>query len=241
MAPAVPGPERTADVEFAELAVVMARVSESLHFPMDVNDALDSITAGVVAAVPGIDFASISITSKDGRIETLAPSDEAAVRVDKLQYELGEGPCLQAVLADPVVRVDDVATDPRWPAYGPRAAELGVGSQLAFQFRAEPHVRGGVNMYATKPHQLTLETCQLGGLFANLAAVALGWSRQDETMNEALRTRNLIGQAIGIVMERYRLTSDRAFAFLVRTSQQGNLKLYDVAAGVVADANAKAG
>jgi AmiR/NasT family two-component response regulator len=78
-------------------------------------------------------------------------------------------------------------------------------------------------------------------LFANLAAAALGWSRQDQTLNAALHSRSLIGQAIGIVMERYRLDSNRAFGFLVRTSQTGNLKLRDVAAGIVADVNAKAG
>jgi AmiR/NasT family two-component response regulator len=77
-------------------------------------------------------------------------------------------------------------------------------------------------------------------MFANLAAVALGWSRQDQTLHEALSTRELIGQAIGIVMERYRLDAERAFAFLVRTSQVGNVKLRDVATGVITDAAGKA-
>jgi hypothetical protein len=224
-----------------ELIDVMDQVAVSLRFPMNVEETLEVITFGTVASVPGIDHASISLTGKDGRIETLAPTDILAVRADELQYELSEGPCLAAVLAEPMVQVDDVGTDLRWPAYGPRAAkELGVGSQLAFQFRAEPHARGGLNLYSDQPGSITTETRQTGVLFANLAAVALGWSRQDQTLTEALGTRNVIGQAIGIVIERYSLDPDRAFGFLVRTSQAGNLKLRVVAAGIVDDAIKKA-
>jgi AmiR/NasT family two-component response regulator len=85
-----------------------------------------------------------------------------------------------------------------------------------------------------------METRQLAPLFANMAAVALGWTRQEETLNDALVTRNLIGQAVGIVIERYKIDSDRAFSFLVRTSQTGNVKLRDVAAGIVKDADDRA-
>jgi hypothetical protein len=228
-------------MELTELIDVMDQVAISLRFPMHIEETLEVITVGAVESVPGIEHASISLTGKDGRIKTLAPTDRLAVRADELQYELGEGPCLDAVLDEPVVQVDDIGTDLRWPAYGPRAAkELGVGSQLAFQFRAEPHARGGLNLYSNQPNSITAETRQIGVLFANLAAVALGWSRQDQTLTEALGSRNVIGQAIGVVMERYSLDPDRAFGFLVRTSQTGNIKLRDVAAGVVDDAIKKA-
>ncbi|WP_433005678.1 GAF and ANTAR domain-containing protein [Kribbella sp. CA-294648] len=219
----------------------MDRVALSLRYPMDVEETLQGITAAVVVATSGVDHASISVTSSDGKIQTLAPTDDVAVRCDELQYELGEGPCLEAVLEEHVVQVDDVSSDLRWPMYGPRAAgELGIGSQLAFQFAAEPHVRGGFNLYSEQPHSIGIEDRQLAMLFASLAAAALGWSRQDDTLNKALETRNGIGQAVGIVMERYQLDPERAFAFLVRTSQAGNIKLHDVAAGVVADVVAKA-
>ncbi|MDX6240250.1 MAG: hypothetical protein QOG10_5070 [Kribbellaceae bacterium] len=72
-------------------------------------------------------------------------------------------------------------------------------------------------------------------MFAGLVAIALGWGRHDATMNQALATRNMIGQAVGIVMERYRLDPDRAFAFLVRTSHNGNVRLREIAAALVAD------
>ncbi|GAB2646978.1 GAF and ANTAR domain-containing protein [Kribbella swartbergensis] len=228
-------------MELPYLLEVMNEVSTSLRFPMDVDDTLQVITAGAAEAVPGIDFVSISITGKDGRIQTLAPTDELALRADELQYKLGEGPCLDVVFDTPLVEVDDIGTDPRWPMYGPRAAqEFGIGAQLGYQFHAEPHARGGVNFYSTRSHALTAESHQLAAMFANLAAVALGWSREHATLTDALTTREKIGQAIGIVMERYRLDTDRAFAFMVRTSQTGNVKLREVAAGIVEDANRKA-
>jgi hypothetical protein len=116
----------------------------------------------------------------------------------------------------------------------------GFAASLAFQFRAEPHVRGGFNLYANAPGQIGAETRQLGGMFANLAAIALGWNRQNQTLNQALETRTVIGEAVGIVMERYRLDPDRAFNFLIRTSQTANIKLREVAAGVVADGTRRA-
>jgi hypothetical protein len=228
-------------MELPYLLEVMEGVSRSLRLPMDVDETLSVITAGAAEAVPGIDFVSISITGKDGRIQTLAPTDDLARRGDELQYELGEGPCLDVVFDTPVVEVEDIGTDLRWPAYGPRAAkELGIGSQLGFQFHAEPHARGGVNLYSTRSHELTVESRMMGAMFANLVAVALGWSREHATLNEALTSRARIGQAIGIVMERYRLDDDRAFAFLVRTSQAGNVKLREVADGIIEDASRQA-
>lgn len=220
---------------------VMDKVAASLRFPMNLDETLSVITAGAADAVPGIDFASISITGRDGRIRTLAPTDETPLRGDELQYELGEGPCLDTVFEEPVVQVDDIATDLRWPTYGPRVAkEFGIGSQLSFQFRAEHHARGALNLYSTQTHELTADSHQIGALFANLVAVALGWGREHATLNEAVAARDQIGQAIGIVMERHHLDPDRAFTFLVRNSQTGNVKLREVAAGMIEDTIRKA-
>lgn len=224
-------------MEMQELIAVINEVATSLLVPIDLQVTLDRITRSATEAIPGIDYASISVTSKTGRIETLAPTHRVAIQADQLQYELREGPCYAAVTGVPVVQVDDLASDLRWPAYGPKAAaSFGLGSQLAFQFHAEPHARGALNLYATRAHEIDTDSRQLGMMFARLVAVALGWARHDETLSEALRSRQLIGQAVGIVMERYRLDPDRAFAFLVRVSQTGNIKLREVAAGIIADA-----
>jgi hypothetical protein len=180
------------------------------------------------------------VTDSDGTIETLAPTDPVAAETDQMQYDLGEGPCLDAVLSEPVVQVDDLATDERWPQFGPKAAALGLRSQLAFQFRATPHVRGALNLYADTLQVFDADARYIAGMYADWAAVLLGWSRHEETMSEALESRTTIGTAIGILMERYQLDANRAFTFLVRTSQTGNIKLREVAAGVVADTEKRA-
>ncbi|GAA0576430.1 GAF and ANTAR domain-containing protein [Kribbella sandramycini] len=218
----------------------MDRVTASLQVPISIDDALAEITTAAVRTMPAIDHASISITGSDGKIRTLAPTGPLALQIDELQYSLAEGPCLDAVTDDPIVRSDDLRADGRWPRFGPRAAELGIGSQLAFQFRSESHVRGAVNLFSEGVGVIGPDDVQLGYLFANFAAAALGWNRTHETLTIGLSSRQTIGQAIGILMERYRLDQRRAFAFLVRTSQTGNIKLYDVAAGIVADSESRA-
>ncbi|MET7283699.1 GAF and ANTAR domain-containing protein [Kribbella sp. NPDC005582] len=223
-----------------DLAAVMTAAAATLRAPIDLDKTLEQLLASVIDTVPGIDQASLSITSRDGTIETLAPTDQRVVQADQLQYELREGPCLEAALAEPVVEAGDLATDPRWPQYGPKAAALGFGAQIAFQFRAEPHARGALNLYSDQPHTIDNDTRALGALFAGLIAVAMGWARQDASMNAALITRNVIGQAVGIVMERYTIDPDRAFAFLVRISQDTNTKLRTVAERIIQDVVKKA-
>jgi hypothetical protein len=223
-----------------DVAVAMSEVAAYLKAPIDLDETLKLITRSAADTIPGVCDASISITTREGVIETLAPTGPIVTRADHLQYELQEGPCLDAAIAEPVVLVDDLATDPRWPDFGPKAAALGFGAQVAFQFRAAPHVRGALNLYALEPRTIDRDAVHLGGMFASQIAVAMGWARQDENMNEALATRNVIGQAVGIVMERYHLDSDRAFAFLVRLSQGGNVKLRAVATRIVDQANADA-
>ncbi|GAB3813159.1 GAF and ANTAR domain-containing protein [Kribbella italica] len=223
-----------------QVADAMADVAESMQAPMDLGRTLHLITQSAADAVPGIVEVSISLTHKDGRIETIAPTGPLATRADELQYELREGPCVDAALGEPAVMVGDLATDSRWPAFGPKAAALGLGAHLAFQFRADPHARGALNLYSTAPYGIDQDSLHLGSLFAGQVALAMGWAKQDATMSEALETRNVIGQAVGIVMERYSLDADRSFAFLVRLSQSGNLKLRQVAVSLVESVNHKA-
>jgi hypothetical protein len=227
-------------MELTELAGLMATVANSLRLPIKVEEDLELVTRSVKEAISGVTHASISLTTKDGAVETLAPTDAIAASADQLQYELREGPCLAAALTEPMVRVDDLATDARWPSYGPKAAELGLRSQLSFQFRAEPHARGALNLYADRPDVFDDDAHHVAVMFADWTAVLLGWSKQEASLAEALGSRTMIGTAIGIVMERYHIDQDRAFAFLVRTSQTANAKLRAIAADVVADARSRA-
>ncbi|TCC45572.1 ANTAR domain-containing protein [Kribbella pittospori] len=218
----------------------MTEVAAALLVPIDLDETLDRITASVTEAIPGVDYASVSVTTRGGQIRTLAPTSALAIHADELQYEFGEGPCLQAALTEPVVEVDDLTSDLRWPTYGPKAAALGVKSQLSFQFRADPHVRGALNLYAAQPHAIDGECRQLSAMFAALVAVAMGWARRDQTLGQAVVSHTTVGQAVGVIMERHRLDPDRAFGFLVRTSQNSNIKLHQVAERIVADATRNA-
>lgn len=222
-----------------EVTDAMSDVSDALQPPMDLAETLELITRSAAGTVPGVCAAGISITTRDGRIETVAPTDPLVGRADDLQFELQQGPCLDVLTDEPVVVVGALAEDPRWPDFGPKAAALGFGCHVAFQFRAESHLRGAVNLYGAEPHAIDDESVRLGSMFAGQVAVAMGWARHDTNLNEALATRNTIGQAVGVVMERYHLDSDRAFAFLVRLSQTSNVKLREVAAAIVAEANAQ--
>ncbi len=109
-----------------EIADAMAEVAASLRAPMELEETLGVITRVAAETIPGIVEASISITTKDGQIETLAPTGPRVTRADHLQYELGEGPCLDAAIEEPIVAVNDLAADPRWPDFGPKAAALGL-------------------------------------------------------------------------------------------------------------------
>jgi hypothetical protein len=219
------------------LAEAMTRVVATMHAPIDVPEALAALTAAAVDTLTEVDYVSISLTRDDGQIVTLAPTAPLAAEADAMQYTLGEGPCLEAALDVPVVLSEDLARDVRWPSYGPAAARAGLHSQVAFQFRAEhDHVRGALNLYAVRPGVLDALTMQLGALFATQVAITMGWVQHEEDLQAALYTRQQVGVAIGILMERYALTRERAFSLLVRTAQTGNVKLRDVAAMTVAEA-----
>jgi len=228
-------------VQQEELIQVMAGVAEALRVPGELDETLEQITGGAVETIPGVDHASISVTSKDGRIQTLAPTDLVVSEAEELQFVLREGPCLRASMTTPFVQVDDLASDPRWPLYGPNVASyFGIRSLLTFQFEAEPHARGALNLYAEQPHRFDGESRQLGAMFARWAAVSFGWTGDEQRMTAALVSRNTIGHAVGIVMERYRLDADRSFAFLVRTSRSSNTKLQDVATTLITETISKA-
>jgi hypothetical protein len=179
----------------------------------------------------------ISVTHRDGRIETVAATDQFVIALDELQYEVREGPCLEAIRSCPVVRIDDAKTESRWPAFIPRAVDLGLRSQLGLRLYVEDETLGGINIYATEDEVFDDETQDMAELFAAQCAVVLGRAQSTENLYTALGTRKMIGQAIGLVMERHQMDEDAAFLYLTKVSQASNVKLRDVAAELVREAN----
>ncbi len=152
-----------------------------------------------------------------------------ARRVDEVQYETGQGPCLDAIHEQHTLRLSDMTTETRWPKFTGRAAELGILSMLSFQLFLQSDTLGALNLYAEQPNAFTDESEHVGLLFAAHAAVAMAGAQQQQHMTAALSARDVIGQAKGILMERHKLTADQAFTVLARTSQDSNTKLIDVA------------
>jgi GAF domain-containing protein len=188
------------------------------------DQALEDLVASAASNIPGVDFASVTIARSYQTLRTVAATDPIADQVDAVQYELREGPCYSAVTQERLVLLHDVADTSDYPRYGPRAFELGVRSQAAIQL-VHNGERAGLNLYSRKPEAFDHSTIQLAELFATAAATALNYAEQVEQLGEALHTRTDIGTAVGILMERYGLPRDKAFGFLVRHSNQHNVKL----------------
>jgi GAF domain-containing protein len=225
--------DRTDDIVSA-----MRRVAQSVRDGAAADKVLHSITTAALEAIPGADHITITMAYPDGSLQTLAPTDDVGPMADTAQYELGEGPCLAAVEAEATIRAEDLHAEERWPRYAQRAAELGIGSQMAVEIFRSGGTCAGLNVYSDTRGAFD-ESRHIVELFASQAAIAMNFVRTRETLQEALASRRTIGQAIGIVMERYRIDEDQAFAFLVRTSQDGNVKLRAVAQKIVDLGNAK--
>jgi GAF domain-containing protein len=213
-----------------DLGSTMSRVARRLQEEHgDVDATLRAITSAAVATVPGVDECGVSYVIGRSRIEPRAATGDLPRRVDALQQELQQGPCMDAVWEQEVVRVDDLATDDRWPDLARRATELGVTGMLCFQLFVEGDQLGALNLYARRPHAFDAEAEEIGQMFAAHAALALAGAEHEEHLRAGIRSRDLIGQAKGILMERHKLTADQAFGLLSQVSQELNRKLVDVA------------
>lgn len=216
---------------FAEerLVVRLSRLARALQEVGGVDATLQAITHAAVTTIPGAGYAAISVVRRREEIRTLAPTAALALDVDHVQYDTGQGPCLDAIHEQHTVRLTDMRTETRWPRFTPQAAQLGVLSMLSLQLFVHSGNLGALNLYASQPDAFTDESEQVGRLFAAHAAVAMSGAQHHAHLTVALAARDVIGQAKGILMERYRLTAGQAFAVLADASQKSNTKLVDIA------------
>ena len=164
---------------------------------------------------------------------SVSVEDVQAACLRALQTETGQGPCLDAAYEHETVRVPDIAQEQRWPRFAARAAEAGVGSMLSFQLYVEADDLGALNLYSHHPDAFDDESEQVGLLFASHAAVAFADARKLDQLSRAIDSRDLIGQAKGILMERYSIDATQAFRVLTRVSQNTHRKLREVAEDLV--------
>lgn len=219
-----------------QISDAITRMSRAINAPSEEAARLALIAEVARNSMPEIDHVGISVAHRNGEVETRAATSELVRELDQLQYSLGEGPCLHAIEADPVVVVEDARNDTRWPRFVKAAAELGLRSQLGVRLYLDEHARGGFNLYSTSSDSIDSETRQLAELFASHAALAMGRVRAEENLNAALASRTTIGLALGIVMERYGMDQDRAFSYLTRIASTSETKLRAVAEHIVEEA-----
>jgi GAF domain-containing protein len=211
------------------LARRLAEAARSLQRRESPQQVLDGVVHLARQMVPGADEATITMVRKDRHCYSAAATSEWASDFDVLQDETGEGPCLDAIWQQETVRVNDLGSDPRWPVLGPRAAERGVGSMLCLQLFVHRDTLGALDLLAHAKWAFTDESEHVGLLLASHAAIAAADAHHFENVTSALVNRDIIGQAKGILMERFKITSEQAFAVLAKVSQDTNRKVSAVA------------
>jgi GAF domain-containing protein len=216
-----------------DLAQRMAELARAVAAPRSMADVLSDVTAAAKELIPGTDTAGVLLIAKGGQFETLAATSDLPYQLDELQMKYNEGPCVDAALDELIVRTDDFRDEQRWPRYSPAVVEIGVLSGLSFKLYTSDRTAGALNLFSFKPNAFDAEAETIGAVLAAHAAAAILASRQEQQLESALSTRDRIGQAKGIIMERYGVDDVRAFEMLRRLSQDSNTKLVDIAQRVI--------
>jgi len=187
-----------------------------------------------VLDVDGCDEAGVSIVRQRRSVSTPSATGPQARRADELQYELDQGPCLDAIWDAPVVDCPDITADPRWPVWGERvAAETGLHSLLAVRLFTHEDTVGALNLYSLSPDAFTARDREVAVALAAHVAVAVRGAQIDENLRRALSTRSVIAMSMGIVMERHDLSESQAFRALTQLASQEERRVVDIAEYIV--------
>jgi GAF domain-containing protein len=216
------------------LLETVAEIARRLAEADDLDELLQRITTLGEAYLQGCEGVSLMLIRKGGRISSPAFSSPVAYQSDQAQYATNEGPCLEAIREQHTVLIDDLETDERWPRYREQALALGVRSMVSFRLFLRGDTMGALDFYSSRPHVFDERSRVLGQVFASHAAVALKAAISEAGTEAALRSRDVIGQAKGVLMAREGLTAEGAFARLRAVSQQHNQPIRELAEQVVA-------
>ena len=217
-----------------DLAQRMAELARATAPPRDVKEVLSGVTAAATEMIPGTDTCGVLLIGKGGKFESLFGTSDLIYKLDALQEACGEGPCVEAALDELIVRTDDFTTERRWPKYS-RCRRRTRGAQwVVVQALHQRDHRGcaeSVRPAARGPS--TRQSEAIGSVLAAHAASAIIASRHGEQLESALTTRDTIGQAKGVIMERFNVDAMRAFEMLRELSQTTNTRLVDIADRVI--------
>jgi len=218
------------------LASLLADLARQLATKPSVQATLQQIVDLAHGVVDGADHAGVTMVSDQGRkMETPACTSDQVADCDQRQYDCGQGPCLQAIGSDDgVLDVPDLVLDERWPHFAEYAVERGVRSMLAVQLATPRGTLGALNLYALKPHAFDDDSRQVAVLYASHASLALAAAKAESELRAAIESRQLIGSATGILMQRHDLGAEQAFQLLSQASQRSNVKVRELARRIVA-------
>ena len=172
----------------------LAIAASTLDGPVDVNELLHLICLSAIDAVPGVEYAGITLADRHGKLETPAATHPLVHQVDALQYQFNQGPCVDAVQGQWQARSDDLRVDVRWPDYGPLAAEAGIVSQMGIELFDEPGLIGGLNLYSSAVGAFDDDTVEAAMLFAIQATHTLGRVMTQSSSPTPGRPAQLLGE-----------------------------------------------
>lgn len=208
-------------------ADAFARLAVELHDAGSVDETVEAVVQFALQA-EACSYAGVVLTLRD-RPEIAAVTDPLVTEIYQLQADIGEGPVLTALGEGIVVHVPEVKTETRWPVWAARLTQNRIGSALHVPMWANEQLIGVLSLFNAEPNAFTADDEAIAHILARHASVAVASARDGETMAAAVDARKLVGQAMGILMERFDLDESRAFEILKRYSQQNNVKLRDVA------------
>jgi GAF domain-containing protein len=223
---------------FSDFTATFSTTARTLFSAGTVLDTLAAVVEMSVATIEGCDFAGIFLVEGEA-VTTPVLTDPLVAAVDSLQTQTGEGPCLDAITHRLTFYADDLSSDLRWPTFAPQATAEGIRSVLALPLTANSQL-GVLNLYARFPAAFGVVDRAKAAILASMASLALSVAHANEfqerravDLEAALITREIIGEALGILMERERITAEQAFDILRRASQHLNIKLREVAQHLV--------
>jgi ANTAR domain/GAF domain len=206
--------------------------------PSDTESALRELTKNAAASLPGAVCAGITVATRAGEVRSMAASDAMAEELDDIQRRTREGPCLTSAWEQHTIRISDMATETRWPAFCREALRTtDARSAQSFQLFKDRESMGALNFYGDEVDAFDEESLELGLILATHTAVAWNLLLRDDQFRSALTSRDVIGQAKGMLMERYSIDAAAAFGLLRRLSQETNNPLISVAEQVIQTSN----
>jgi GAF domain-containing protein len=200
----------------------------------DSDTVIAELAEHAAVEIPGAEYAGVTVTRNAKQIDTPAATHKWPLLLDEIQQRHGEGPCLTAAWEEKTIYVADLTADERFPLYARDAlAETPIRSVMAFQMWIAGEQMGALNVYAETAHAFGPQTREVGLVFAAHSSVAWNAARRDEQFKKALTSRDVIGQAKGMLMERYGVNAIQAFDLLRKLSQDSNTPLIQIAADLV--------